>query len=355
MKKPSPGGARLWTARSVPDSIAVVWRSERLKMTSEEYVTLLYQRLLDRKPDPVGLQHHAALLDETGDLRLIFDKLVTCAEYRDKHAEIDLTPWRKIGSAMGRPFVIVDVGAQRLEIEDHVYTPILEAGLDWKCIGFEPQDDRRLDRIEAEPDARLIMLDAFVGDGECHTFRMVTDSGSSSLLKLNEDFNGAYEHISELRAVSEEEVETRRLDDMLSSETIIDFLKFDIQGFELRALSGAPETLSRTHVIHIEAFFAPMYEGQGFFSDIDALLRAKGFEFVDFSTLARYRYVSVPLPSNRGERLIWADAVYFRALDPRRDPPSSFVAQAAAASLICHKHGLAQHILERGGLLHLLG
>ena len=25
-------------------------------------------------------------------LRLIFDKLVTCAEYRDKHAEIDLTP-----------------------------------------------------------------------------------------------------------------------------------------------------------------------------------------------------------------------------------------------------------------------
>ena len=227
--------------------------------------------------------------------------------------------------------------------------------LDWKCIGFEPQDDRRLDRIEAEPDTRLIMLDAFVGDGECHTFRMVTDSGSSSLLKLNEDFNGAYEHISELRAVSEEEVETRRLDDMLSSETIIDFLKFDIQGFELRALSGAPETLSRTHVIHIEAFFAPMYEGQGFFSDIDALLRAKGFEFVDFSTLARYRYVSVPLPSNRGERLIWADAVYFRALDPRRDPPSSFVAQAAAASLIYHKHGLAQHILERGGLLHLLG
>ena len=79
--------------------------------------------------------------------------------------------------------------------------------LDWKCIGFEPQDDRRLDRIEAEPDTRLIMLDAFVGDGECHTFRMVTDSGSSSLLKLNEDFNGAYEHISELRAVSEEEVE----------------------------------------------------------------------------------------------------------------------------------------------------
>ena len=324
-------------------------------MTNEEYVTLLYEKLLGRKPDPGGLLHHAALLDETGDLRLIFDKLITCAEYLDKHAEIDLTPWRKIGSAMGRPFVIVDVGAQRLEIEDHVYTPILGSGLDWKCIGFEPQDHRRLDRIEAEPDTRLIMLGAFIGDGEHHTFRKVTDSGSSSLLKLNEDFNAPYEHISELRVVSEEEVETRRLDDMLSGEPIIDFLKFDIQGFELRALSGAHETLSRTHVIHIETFFAPMYEGQGYFSDIDVLLRGKGFDFLDFSTLARYRYVSVPHASNRGERLIWADAVYFRALDPLQDPPSSFVAEAAAASLIYHKHGLAQHILERGGLLHLLG
>jgi FkbM family methyltransferase len=324
-------------------------------MTSEEYVTLLYQRLLGREPDPGGLQHYTALLDETDDLRLIFDKLVACAEYQDKHAEIDLTPWRKIGSAMGRPFVIVDVGAQRLEFEDHVYTPIFESDLDWKCIGFEPQDHRRLERIEGEPDSRLIMLDTFVGDGERHTFRVVTDSGSSSLLKLNEDFNAAYEHISELRVVSEEEVETRCLDDMLSSEPIIDFLKFDIQGFERRALSGAPETLFRTNIIHIETFFAPMYEGQGFFSDIDALLRVKGFEFIDFSSLARYRYVSIPRPSKRGERLIWADAVYFRALDPRRDPPSSFVAQAAAASLIYHKHGLAQHILERGGLLHLLG
>jgi FkbM family methyltransferase len=324
-------------------------------MTSEEYVTLLYQNLLGRNPDPAGLQHHTALLDETGDLRLIFDKLVACAEYREKHAEIDLAPWRKIGASIGRPFVIVDVGAQRLESESHVYLPIIESGFDWKCIGFEPQVHRRLDRIEAEPDARLTMLDAFIGDGERHIFRVVTDSGSSSLLKLNEDFNAAYEHISGLRVVSEEEVETRRLDDMIGNEPAVDFLKFDIQGFELSAMREAPETLSRTHVIHIETFFAPMYEGQGYFADIDALLRGKGFEFIDFTTLARYRYVSVPRPSSRGERLVWADAVYFRALDPQRDQPGSFVAQAAAASLIYHKHGLAQHILERGGLLHLLG
>jgi FkbM family methyltransferase len=323
-------------------------------MTSEEYVTLLYKNFLGRQPDPGGLQHYAALLEQTGDLRLIVDTFIASAEYRDRHDEIDLAPWHRVGSAIGRPFVIVDVGAQRLEIEDHVFAPILRSSFDWKCIGFEPQDDRRLDRMEAERDARLVMLNTFVGDGERHTFRVVTDSGSSSLLKLNDEFNAAYEHISDLRVVTEEEVETQRLDDLLSGEPIIDFLKFDIQGFELRALSGAQETLSRTSIVHIETFFAAMYEGQGFFSDIDALLRAAGFEFIDFSDLRRYRCISVPRPSIRGERLIWADAVYFRVLDPRRDSPSAFAAQAVAASLVYQKDGLGQHILQRGGHLHFL-
>ena len=292
---------------------------KELNVTSYDYVTLLYQEFLGRNPDPDGLQHYAALLETTGDLRLIVDNLIGSAEFRNKRREIDPCSWYNCGAEIKRPFVIVDVGAQRLPSEEHIYAPLIKAGLDWRCIGFEPLADRRLERIEAEADKRLTMLDTFIGDGKRHIFHLVNDSGSSSLLNLNDEFNSAYEHINTLRSVSEEQVCTRRLDDILRDEAIVDFLKFDIQGFEIRALNNASESLSKTNVIHIETFFAPMYEGQGFFSDIDALLRAAGFEFIDFQTISRYRYVVVPNPSKWGERLIWADAIYFRTLDPAQE------------------------------------
>ena len=248
---------------------------------------------------------------------------------------------------IGRPIVIVDVGAQKLADEDHIYAPLLRPDIDWRCIGFEPLDHRRTERLASEIDPRLQMMDAFIGDGQRHVFHTVNDDGSSSLLKLNETFNAAYEHISTLQIVGTEEVQTHRLDDILKAEQVVDFLKFDIQGVETRALQNATELLQRTNVVHCECFFGPMYDGQGYFADIDILLRAAGFEFIDFTYAARYRYVSVEEPSQTGERMIWADAVYFRRLDPARDGRSNFVAQAAVADLVYRKPGLAQFILAR--------
>ena len=166
------------------------------------------------------------------------------------------------------------------------------------------------------------------------------------MLKLNEPFNAAYEHISTLAITGAQEVQTHRLDDILKDESVVDFLKFDIQGFESRALANATELLKRTHVVHCECFCAPMYHDQGYFADIDILLRAAGFEFIDLTYGARYRYVAVAEPSQSGERMIWADAVYFRKLDAARDAASDFHAQAAIADLVYGKSGLAQAILE---------
>jgi FkbM family methyltransferase len=319
-------------------------------MKSADYVTLLYEALLGRNPDGEGLRHHVDVLETTGDLRVIVDKIVGSEEYINKHAPLSTFVLPDFVAMLDRPFTIVDVGAQKLDGENHIYSPIISSGINWKCIGFEPLEHRRVERINAEADKRLVIIDAFIGDGLRHIFRVVSDDGSSSLLALNHDFNASYEHIAALQTVHEEEVGTQRLDDILSGEPVIDFLKFDIQGFEDRALKSARNTLARTNVVHIESFFGPMYNDQAFFSDIDSYLRDAGFEFVDFSTLRRYRYIAVPHPSTMGERLIWADAVYIRTLDPRREPASSFVAQAAAASLIYEKHGLAQDLLCRGGL-----
>lgn len=311
-------------------------------MTSSDYIALLYQSLLGRAADPDGLAHHTAELERTGDLRHIVDIFLASDEYI-RRTEPPPLPRRH---EIGRPLTIVDVGAQTLADEDHIYAPLIRSGLDWRCIGFEPLDARREARLAGEADPRLILHDAFIGDGGRHRFHIVNDDGSSSLLPLNAPFNRDFEHIESLRIVATEDVQTRTLDDMLAAEDEIDFLKFDIQGFESRALQAAKAVLARTNVVHCECFFAPMYQEQGYFADIDRLLRAAGFDFVDFSHLARYRYVAVPRPSRTGERLIWADAVYFRRLDPARDAASSFHAQAAIADLVYRKPGLAQAVLQ---------
>ena len=316
-------------------------------MTSGEYIALMYESLLGRAPDAEGLQVYSSLLDSTGDLRLVVDALVSSSEYHARQAKAQCaTPApAALRAPIGRQLVIVDVGAQKLADEDHIYAPLLRADIDWRCIGFEPLDHRRDERLASEGDPRLRMMDAFIGDGQRHVFHTVNDDGSSSLLKLNEPFNAAYEHISTLEITGTQEVQTHRLDDILKDEPVVDFLKFDIQGFEPCALANATELLKRTNVVHCECFFAPMYHDQGYFADIDILLRAAGFEFIDLTYAARYRYVAVAEPSQGGERMIWADAVYFRKLDAARDAASDFHAQSAIAELVYGKPGLAQAII----------
>src|SRR6185312_10848274 len=91
-----------------------------------------------------------------------------------------------------------------------------------------------------------------------------------------------------LRTCSKSEVQTSRLDDLLGGIPAVDFLKLDIQGFELRALQGAERVLARTAMIQCETEFVPIYYGQPLFAQVEMHLRAHGFEFLDFHA-PRYR------------------------------------------------------------------
>jgi FkbM family methyltransferase len=310
----------------------------------EQYVEIIYRGVLGRKPDPTGLQHYAARLAAGGSVTALIDEMLGSDEYRSKTAPapaLDL-PLHSID----RPIIIVDVGAQKLATEDHVYAPLLRTGVPWRCIGFEPLEDKRQERIALESDQRLEMVNAFIGDGKSHVFNELSDSGSSSLLELNVEFCRAFEHISEFKLVQTSLARTETLDDALRSVAWIDFMKLDIQGFEFCALSHAIKTLKKTSVVHCECMFGPMYKKQGYFSDIDGLLRSQGFEFIDFAHVARYRYIDVPYPSRAGERTIWGDAVFFRPLKGAKDPVATRAAQALVAEAVYRKSGLAQTIMS---------
>lgn len=76
--------------------------------------------------------------------------------------------------------------------------------------------------------------------------------------------------------------------DTVSSELIRnnDFvcLKLDVQGYEMKVLSGATSTLPRTRVLEIELSLAALYEGQPSFCQMIDYLDSAGFDLVSLET-----------------------------------------------------------------------
>jgi FkbM family methyltransferase len=204
---------------------------------------------------------------------------------------------------------IVDVGAQNLTSEDHVYSPLvnLQAG---HIIGFEPLKDEAGARSESDPS--VLMLNHFIGEGTNGVFRVGNFSPTSSLFEANQRFLSQFVALSSMcEIVSEEHVKTTRLDDLPEVKDC-DFLKIDVQGGELGVLRGAVQLLESTIVVHSEVEFAPIYKDQPLFADVDAFLRAHEFELIDVTKTGYVAYDDLPRPMT-ASRLMWADAVYFKS------------------------------------------
>jgi len=319
-------------------------------MTDAEHVEMFYRVFLGREPDHEGLEYHVSLIAcSGGDLRPAIQSILTSPEYQSRQVKPAPIP---VAAFLKRPLTIVDVGAQDLATEEHVYEPLLRCGAACECIGFEPLAHRRAER-EARDGTRIRLLPHFIGDGSEQQFYVNNEDNASSLLPLNRELNAALGHLRDLRTVRIEQVRTSKLDEVLADVPTVDFLKLDIQGFELPALHGAIEVLRRTNVVHCEVEFAPIYEGQALFSEVERFLRERGFEFIDFVTTMRYPYAAVPDATPHLERLCWADAVFFRPVDGSTER-SDAVAQAIIASHVYGKNGLAKHILARAGQIDVL-
>jgi len=106
-----------------------------------------------------------------------------------------------------------------------------------------------------------------------------------SLLRANSrarEFHGDW-----CDTVREETVSTVRLDDWAREHSIGDvaLIKLDLQGYELPALRGATELLSRTSAVYSEAQISPEYQGASTFAEIDLFLRDHGFALYQIADL----------------------------------------------------------------------
>jgi FkbM family methyltransferase len=238
---------------------------------------------------------------------------------------------------------VVDVGAQNLASEDHVYSPLTRAE-SAHVIGFEPLRDEANARSAYDPN--VLMLNHFVGEGGEGRFRIGKFNPTSSLLEPNQAFLSQFVALPQMcEVVSEAPVNTTRLDD-LPEVRDCDFLKIDVQGGELGVLRGATQTLGSTIVVHSEVEFAPIYKDQPFFSDVDIFLRARGFDLIDVVNTGYAAYDDLPRPI-ASSRLMWADAVYFKS--PERLSacgPEKLMRAAYIAHVNYGMYDLAAHYLR---------
>jgi FkbM family methyltransferase len=206
---------------------------------------------------------------------------------------------------------VVDIGAASMGAGADPYDALLKYS-ETTVVGFEPNTVA----CAALNDKAALghrYLPYFIGDGSARTFFVCENPLTSSLYEPNAALLARFQRL-DLPIRSRLPVQTTRLDDAGVSN--VDYLKLDIQGAEIDAISGGPIAVAQALVVHTEVEFIPMYKGQGLFGDIDVALRDHGFMFHNFVGLFSRQYKPLQYnndPFSAGSQLLFAEAaVYVR-------------------------------------------
>lgn len=244
---------------------------------------------------------------------------------------------------------VVDVGASSHGEGTEPYAPLVHLGLA-RITAFEP-DAQALAELRAQPslraDPRHRLLPHWVGDGGDAVFHRTNWHMTGSLLAPRRAWLDRYHHLGSLvQELERQPVRTVRLDDVIEAGAM-DMLKIDVQGGELLVFDGAVHRLDECLLVWTEVEFAPLYEGQPLFADIDTRLRRHGLQLLGFDGLAGRTLAGWPaegVPAPRRAQLLWADALYvptpqrLAALDADRTARFALLAHHVLGAWdLCHE------------------
>ena len=191
-----------------------------------------------------------------------------------------------------------------------------------QALCFEPDEEafRALERQYAAPApyaAVKLMRDALGGTrSTARDLYVAKVPTNTSLLEPNPRFISRYraERFLVDRVIK---VATRPLDDV-APPPFGEIIKLDTQGSEHEILEGGKRLLDeRCVAVFCEVEFFQVYREQKTLSDVDVLLRQHGFAL--YGVYPHYRSTKSldPAHEHTEERLMWADAVFFK--DPFDD------------------------------------
>ena len=122
------------------------------------------------------------------------------------------------------------------------------------------------------------ILQAAISDinGEKKEFYLSNNSQSSSLLK----FKLHKKYYKNITYVDKLEVLTSRIDSLLNSYNVPNFINLDIQGMELQALKSFGNYLNKVDYVYSEVNKKELYLGCNLVDEIDIFLESNGFKRV---------------------------------------------------------------------------
>jgi FkbM family methyltransferase len=233
-----------------------------------------------------------------------------------------------------QPLVLADVGA-RGGLRNNWQV----ARRHLRVLGFEPEQreyDRLVEqtRVAGTPDTVFgVALHNRRGPLPLHVAR---DGGLTSMFEPNRAFLDAFPDASRFDIVGHQEIEADTLDHVLQAHAIadLDFIKADTQGSELFVLEGASRALESSVVgVEVEVEFAPIYQGQPLFADVDLFVRSLGYQLFDLRPCYWKRAAGRMAGGPYGQ-IIWADALYLKSIPALRVAIASLDADRRKAKIL---------------------
>jgi FkbM family methyltransferase len=193
-----------------------------------------------------------------------------------------------------RPRFAIDVGAYHGE---------------WTTLFKElfPQSDvLMVEAQEQKREALQSVCDRYSKSVDFRTALLGASSGDKARFVEMETGSSVYEEQSRYdRHATEKIIVT--LDDLLAADSRpVDFIKLDVQGYELEVLRGAARSLGQAQAVLMEASLVPINQGAPLFAEVVRFMDERGFRVVDFCSQIRRR-----------DGVLWqTDLLFIRASSP---------------------------------------
>jgi FkbM family methyltransferase len=177
---------------------------------------------------------------------------------------------------------IIDVGAR--------------GGLSWQWAPFKHLITTVL--VEPDPAEAAALVEKLKGEGlggvkvipkglgarnGTAELNLLRNPECSSILEPNLPWLARFPESERFTTAKRIPIELSTLDSELAAlgVTQCDFLKLDVQGYELEVLAGASAAVRQCLVLEAETSFSEIYKGQPLFAQIDSALRPLGFSLID--------------------------------------------------------------------------